>query len=306
MANELVTRLSLAPTTFDQAVKFAELAAASDLVPEAYRKKPANILLAIQHGYEVGLAPLQAIQSIAVVNGRPSLWGDAVLGLVRTSGKLERIEETDDGKVATCRVQRSGDPVEVVRTFSQEDAERAGLAKKSGPWTQYPARMRQLRARAFALRDAFPDVLRGLSVREEVEEYVETTATASTEPVKQPRRKSAAAVETATPAPEPAAPIATPEPTTETFIGLVSAIEPRTAANGSTYAAVTLEGHEDENVGTFSKSAMDVLENAHELGIAVSVAVERTAKGGWKILTAELLSEPDAVEPIDATAAVPA
>ena len=299
MANELVTRLSLAPTTFDQAVKFAELAAASDLVPEAYRKKPANILLAIQHGYEVGLAPLQAIQSIAVVNGRPSLWGDAVLGLVRTSGKLERIEETDDGKVATCRVQRSGDPVEVVRTFSQEDAERAGLAKKSGPWTQYPARMRQLRARAFALRDAFPDVLRGLSVREEVEEYVETTATASAEPVKQPRRKS----EKAAPV-EPAA--AAPEPTAETFIGLVSAIETRVAANGSTYAAVTLEGHEDENVGTFSKSAMDVLENAHELGIAVSVAVERTAKGGWKITHAELLSEPDVVEPIDATEAVPA
>ena len=59
----------------------------------------------------------------------------------------------------------------VTRTFSAEDAKRAGLAGKSGPWTQYPDRMMQLRARAFALRDTFADKLRGINVREEVQDY---------------------------------------------------------------------------------------------------------------------------------------
>lgn len=49
-----------------------------------------------------------------------------------------------------------------------EDARKAGLAGKQGPWTSYPKRMRQMRARAFALRDVFPDVLRGMPVAEEL------------------------------------------------------------------------------------------------------------------------------------------
>ena len=58
-------------------------------------------------------------------------------------------------------------------TFTVGDAIRAGLWKKAGPWTMYPKRMLQMRARSFALRDAFPDVLRGLVATEEVEDYQE-------------------------------------------------------------------------------------------------------------------------------------
>jgi len=77
------------------------------------------------------------------------------------------IVEGEDGDTAWCKVKRRGEP-EQVRTFSQADAKQAGLAGKSGPWSQYPKRMRQLRARAFALRDVFPDVLKGMPVAEEV------------------------------------------------------------------------------------------------------------------------------------------
>ena len=70
-------------------------------------------------------------------------------------------------RVKTCTVKRRGEP-EQSRTFTDEDAKAAGLKGKAGPWTQYPKRMRQMRARAFALRDVFPDVLRGLPVAEEV------------------------------------------------------------------------------------------------------------------------------------------
>jgi hypothetical protein len=159
--------VSLAPQTFEQALTFANYLADSDMVPKDFKGKPGNCLIAMQWGAEVGLQPLQALQNIAVINGRPSLWGDSLIALVRASPSCEYVIEEDDGKMATCRVKRRGEP-EQARTFSMDDAKAAGLHGKAGPWTQYPKRMRQMRARAFAMRDVFPDVLRGMPVAEEV------------------------------------------------------------------------------------------------------------------------------------------
>jgi len=127
---------------------------------------PDAILVAMQFGMEAGLTPFQAVNSIAVINGRPSMWGDACLALCMGRADFEDILETVEGEEAVCVVKRRGrSPVR--RTFSMADAKRAGLTTKQGPWTQYPARMLQLRARGFALRDAFPDALRGIVTREE-------------------------------------------------------------------------------------------------------------------------------------------
>lgn len=157
----------LSPQTFEQALTFSNYLAESDMVPKDFKGKPGNCLIAMQWGSEIGLKPLQAMQNLAIINGRPSLWGDAVIALVRGSALCESIMESDDGSVATCKVKRRGEP-EQFRTFSMEDAKLAGLLGKVGPWSQYPKRMRQMRARAFALRDVFPDVLRGLPVAEEL------------------------------------------------------------------------------------------------------------------------------------------
>lgn len=157
----------LSPRNFEQALTFSDYLADSDLVPKDFKGRPGNCLIAMQWGAELGLKPLQALQNLAIINGRPALWGDAVIALVRSSPLCEFIIESDDGGTATCRVKRRGEP-EQSRTFSMDDAKTAGLLGKSGPWTQYPKRMRQMRARAFALRDVFPDVLRGLPVAEEV------------------------------------------------------------------------------------------------------------------------------------------
>jgi hypothetical protein len=157
---------SLAPKDLDEALRFADMLASSVLVPKDYVGKPGNCLVAIQWGMELGLQPMQAMQSIAVINGRPSLWGDAMLGLVKSHPAFEWIKEECDGNVATCTLKRRGEP-EVTQVFSMEDAKRAGLTGKQGPWTQYPKRMLQMRARGFALRDAFPDALRGLISSEE-------------------------------------------------------------------------------------------------------------------------------------------
>lgn len=157
----------LSPQTFEQAMTFSTMLADSDLVPKDFKGKPGNCMIAMQWGCELGLKPLQALQNIAVINGRAALWGDAVIALVRSSPVCEYVIEEDDGSKAICRVKRRGE-AEQVRTFSMQDAEKAGLMGKSGPWTQYPKRMRQMRARAFALRDVFPDVLRGMPIAEEV------------------------------------------------------------------------------------------------------------------------------------------
>ncbi|KOQ76085.1 hypothetical protein ABW45_12325 [Stenotrophomonas maltophilia] len=160
-------QFDLSPQTFEQALTFCDYLADSDLVPKDFKGKPANCLIAIQWGAELGLKPLQALQNIAVINGRAGLWGDAVIALVRSSPLCEYITESDDGHEATCRVKRRGEPEEI-RTFSMEDAKTANLLGKQGPWTQYPKRMRQMRARAFALRDVFTDVLKGMPIAEEL------------------------------------------------------------------------------------------------------------------------------------------
>lgn len=137
-------------------------------------------MIAIMHGLELGLSPLSALQRIAVINGRPTIWGDGALALVKASGLCEAIDEWIEGEkpetwVAVCNVMRRGDLIPTERRFSVEDARRAKLWGKSGPWSEYPKRMLQMRARAFALRDAFPDVLGGLYLTEEwIQERSET------------------------------------------------------------------------------------------------------------------------------------
>jgi hypothetical protein len=174
MANELTRPASFAPQTFADAMAFCKMLATTSFVPAAFKGKPEEILAAVQFGAELGVGPMQALQNIAVINGKPSVYGDLALALVHASGKLAYIIENDDGECSTCTVRRVGDnPNEPAHTveFSNEDAKRAGLFGKAGPWQQYPQRMRMFRARGFALRDKFPDVLKGLITREEAEDY---------------------------------------------------------------------------------------------------------------------------------------
>lgn len=175
----------LALQTMADAMKFGEMVANSDFAPNDFRGKPASCVLAIQAGAEIGLSPMQALQSIAVVNGRPSIFGDAALAVVKASQVCEYVTESVEGDgeqmVATCTAKRRGYPQPTVVTFTVADAKKAGLWGKSGPWTQYPRRMLQMRARGFALRDAFPDALRGMVTAEEAQDY--PTPVVAAEPV---------------------------------------------------------------------------------------------------------------------------
>ncbi len=163
--------LLLVPQSLEQLERVAGIIAKSDLAPKDYRNKPENVAVAIAMGMELGVSPMQAVQGISVINGRPSVWGDLMMALCRAHPACDGIDETleydNAGNViaAVCRASRNGKVQE--RRFSVEDAKRAGLWTKDGPWKQYPFRMLQMRARGFCLRDVFADALRGLASAEE-------------------------------------------------------------------------------------------------------------------------------------------
>lgn len=189
---------ALVPSSENEVSKLAQVIAISGMAPKSYQDNDialarAKISVGIIAGMEIGLAPMQALQSIAVVNGNPSLWGDAALALVMSSGLLEDIDETcefnhkGEPEIATCTVKRKGFS-EKVRTFGRAQAAKAGLLSKSGPWTQYPDRMMQMRARSKALRDVFPDILKGFRFAEEVRD-IEDDPDLSITPPPPPKRE---------------------------------------------------------------------------------------------------------------------
>lgn len=170
---------SLVPETLTQAMELAKLIADSDLAPKDYRNKPGNVLIAVQMGSEVGLSPMSAIQNIAVINGKPSLYGDAGKALLLQAGFVIEEDDTQIVKkngMARCRITRPGHPP-CERTFSLSDAQAAGLIGKQGPWTNYKERQMAWRAFWFCARDVAADVLKGLRGAEEVQDYVERDIT---------------------------------------------------------------------------------------------------------------------------------
>lgn len=184
-----------APKSTAEAMELAKTLASSQLIPKAFQQRPDDVFVAMMWSHSLGIPIVQGLQGIAVINGKPSLYGDALLAVCMGSGQMADIEETVTGSAdnltATCKVTRRGKPTPVVSTFSMADARAAGLLGKPGPWKQYTSRMLKMRARAFALRDAFPDVLSGIASAEEMQD-VEGTATENVaeQVAKMPRRRS--------------------------------------------------------------------------------------------------------------------
>jgi len=110
---QITTSRGFAPTTMGEAIQFSEMLAGSNMVPKAYQGKPMDILVCVQWGMELNLAPMAALQNIAVINGKPSVYGDTMLALVQASAVCEGIEESFEGDgtsnpVAVCVAHRKG------------------------------------------------------------------------------------------------------------------------------------------------------------------------------------------------------
>ena len=194
-------QFNLSINTLDEMRAFCKILSATDLVPKAYINKPDAIMVAAMMGKEIGLPFFQSLQSIAVVNGNPSIYGDAALALVRTTALLEDFDEwievegerqekpfpvftaVKDGKfiVAFTRSKRRGGQTRTTG-YSVGDAVNAGLWEKKSkdgfpsPWCLTPLRMLMFRARGWNLRDQFGDVLKGLKFTEEVLDMLEMEA----------------------------------------------------------------------------------------------------------------------------------
>jgi len=160
--------------SLDDAWRFSQYIIASGLAPRGL-EKPESILVAMQLGAELGLTPMASLQNIAVINGRPGIFGDAALALVRASGLMESYSEELVGVPGTdsygyrVNTTRRGMPAHT-DLFTVSDAKLAKLWGKSGPWTDYPKRMLKWRARGFVLRDIYGDVLKGLHTTEELQD----------------------------------------------------------------------------------------------------------------------------------------
>ena len=185
--------------TLDEMWRFAVIASQSEVVPKEYRNNPYNCFIVVQFGLELGLPPMQSLQNIASINGKPQIYGDMGLAICEASGELEDFQEFSEGGElwivkedgsrvendqfkAVCIVKRKG-RTPARQEFSVLDAKVAGLWGKTGhngqptPWITNPKRMLQWRPRWFALRDRFADHLKGVGMRElSEEEAIETTA----------------------------------------------------------------------------------------------------------------------------------
>lgn len=161
------------PQDSGQLLKLADvLSKSGDMVPKQFQNNAPAITAAIMRGMEVGLNPMQALSSIAVINGRATIWGDALPALVQRAGHHIDVdyEGQGDALTAVATLTRS-DGKKVVRRFGLADAKRAQLLGKPGPWQQYPQRMIAHRARSWAIRDGAADALMGMQVAEEVSDY---------------------------------------------------------------------------------------------------------------------------------------
>lgn len=160
--------------SMEDAYRFAKYVIAARMAPKGF-ETPEAVLVAIQFGAEVGLGPMASLQNIALINGRPTLWGDAVPGVCQalTESYKDEIIGADESYGYQVTVTRKGRADPVVRTFTRAMAKKAGLLGKAGPWTQYEDRMLLMRARTFAFRDTFPDLLRGIRTVEELRDHPE-------------------------------------------------------------------------------------------------------------------------------------
>lgn len=165
------------PRNLTELMSWSKLVVSSGLAPKGMNESA--VVIAVQMGAELRITPTQALQNIAVINNRPSIWGDLGLALFKRDAAYEAIEERppDEAEVkgeGFCRIRlKDGSTIE--RRFSREHAKKAKLYERSGatgPWNTYEGRMLQMRARWWAMRDAAPEVFKGCSSREEQEDVI--------------------------------------------------------------------------------------------------------------------------------------
>jgi hypothetical protein len=152
----------MSPRSVSAKVNFANALAQADLLPNTYRRKPGNVLLAVEYGEMLQMHPLTAIQQVHVIEGKLSMSSELMRAMVHRAGHRFRVLETSSER-AVVQVVRSDDPdYPTTITFTMGDADRAKVTGKDN-WKKYPAAMLLARATSAAVRAACPEVCMGIS-----------------------------------------------------------------------------------------------------------------------------------------------
>ena len=160
-------------SVYNETKKIAVELTKSTLIPSSF-KNPADAWYAILYGRELGLGAIYSLNNISVINGKPGLSADAMLGMCMKNpefGGYSVDKETDD--ICTITMTRkfpNGTNLTRTVSFTIEEAKKAGLLDtKSQMYNKYPKRMLRARAMAYVCREVFADIFAGTYTGEEME-----------------------------------------------------------------------------------------------------------------------------------------
>ena len=142
-------------------VHYARYAAEARMLPDAYRGKPADILIAIGLGQSMGLSPAESLYRISVIKGKPTASAELIAANVRKAGHKLRVRGDDTS--CTAQIIRADDPefpFEVTRDMAW--AQQMGLAGNDN-YKKQPGTMLQWRAITAVARLACPEALYGVA-----------------------------------------------------------------------------------------------------------------------------------------------
>lgn len=160
------------PIVWSGMIKLAKTLIDAKAVPDGLDTE-AKVLVALEAGREIGISPINALNSFYIVKGKVSIYGDTAIALVLRDG-----HQVDwgvcDAKEANVAITRGDNGKKMEAKFTYADAERKGLTKYDNGkinifWTKYPENMLKFKAFGSIARFIVADSLRGMSIKEELE-----------------------------------------------------------------------------------------------------------------------------------------
>lgn len=144
----------------DQQMHYAERLAGANIVPDAFKRQPANILVALAIANDMGESAWTVMSEMSIISGKPSFSAKFMRARVRRAGHTIR-ESFKDG-VARCVIIRADDPkFEHVAEWDEAKARQHNLWGK-GHWLKNPSLMLSNRALSECVREACYEVMSGV------------------------------------------------------------------------------------------------------------------------------------------------
>ncbi|GAB2918261.1 hypothetical protein ACFMQL_20275 [Nonomuraea fastidiosa] len=148
-------------------LRYAEELANSGLLPDSFRKQPANMFWAVEFGISVGIDPIVAATEVHVIKGKVAPSSALMSALVRKAGHRLRVwverDETGNPIKAVATIVRHDDPEFEFRSeWTVARAQRSGLLRQNENYGKFTEQMLKARAIGEVARDACKEALLGM------------------------------------------------------------------------------------------------------------------------------------------------